>query len=173
MLPHATHERTTRESAHKPKGRSMEIQRLIGRSLRSACDLKQLSGYHILLDCDVLQADGSTRTNAINGGFLALALTIQSMLQKGLLARTPLIHKVCAISCAIHEDGALYFDPTYEQDSAACADINLIFTHTGQIIEIQGTGEKGPIALPSFDNFIKKAFEHTETIRKEQNRILS
>lgn len=172
MLPHATHTRTSRESGHKPKGRTMEIQRLIARVLRSACSLEKLNGFHILIDCDVLQADGSTRTNSINGAFVALSLTIKSMLNSGLIDVNPLKHEICAISCALQGE-TFSFDPTYEQDFRADADCNLIFTHQGKLVEIQATGEKGPLNVPSFDAFFHTAFHKTSAIRQAQQKALA
>ena len=172
MLPHATHTRSQRESSHKPKGRSMEIQRLIARVLRSACSLEKLNGYHILIDCDVLQADGSTRTNSINGAFVALSLTLGHMMRTGIIDVNPLKHSVCAISCALKETNT-FFDPTYEQDSCADADCNLVFTHKGHLIEIQATGEKGPLNIPCFNQFFNDAFLATSAIRQAQNKALA
>jgi len=167
MLPHATHERSTRESHAKPRGRSMEIQRLIARTLRCCCDLEMLQQKTILIDCDVVQADGSTRTHAINGAFVALSLTIQHMMQKGILDTNPIRHQICAIACALQQ-GTVVHDPTYANDSQADADINLVFTHHGSLIEIQGTGERQPMAIPSFDTFLQEAFAKTQHIRQAQ-----
>lgn len=172
MLPHATHSRSNRESLQKPKGRSMEIQRLIARALRAACNLTHLQGLHILVDCDVLQADGSTRTQSINGAFVALSLTVTKMMQRGLIHTNPIIHNICAIACAV-QGSELHFDPTYTEDSSADADCNFVFTHKGALVEIQGTGERGPIDVPSFDNLLRTAFEHTHTARTEQLRALA
>jgi len=172
MLPHATYTRSDRESSSKPRGRSMEIQRLIGRCLRSVCDLTVLEGFQIRLDCDVIQADGGTRVTAINGGFVALAITFAKMMQSGLITKTPLLNKLCALSCVI-KDGKPIFDPSYQEDSSADADINLVFTHTGHLVEIQGTGEQGPIQIQSWSDFITESFEKTSEIRKSQNQALA
>lgn len=172
MLPHATHSRSARESLTKPKGRSMEIKRLIARSLRAACHLPYLTNTAIILDCDVLQADGGTRTTAINGAFVALRLAIQNLLQRHLIEKNPIKHKLCAVSCAIHQERFI-FDPTYEEDSSADADLNIVFTHSGQLIEIQGTGEKSTINIPSFDDFLQQAFQATEAVRTEQQKALA
>ncbi|HLD14932.1 MAG TPA: ribonuclease PH [Burkholderiales bacterium] len=141
MLPRATGTRTTREAASgKQGGRTQEIQRLIGRSLRSAMDLTLLGERTITIDCDVLQADGGTRTASITGGFVALADAVQHLLDKGLLKKTPLRHHVASVSAGIYK-GTPVLDLDYAEDSNAETDMNFVMNETGRFIEIQGTAE--------------------------------
>jgi ribonuclease PH len=142
MLPRATITRTPREvNKGKPSGRTQEIQRLIGRSLRAVVDLEALGERSFIVDCDVLQADGGTRTAAITGGFLALALAIRQLLQFNALARNPIRDHVAAISAGI-VNGVPLLDLCYEEDSAAQVDMNLVMTASGDLVEVQATGEK-------------------------------
>lgn len=143
MLPRATHTRNTRESTKgKVSGRTMEIQRLIGRSLRSVVDLDKLGERSILIDCDVLQADGGTRTASITGAFIALKLAIDELLRKKILSENPIKEYVAAVSVGILEDRCCVIDLDYEEDSKAIVDMNLVMTESGEFVEIQGTGEK-------------------------------
>lgn len=142
MLPASTNRRTKRERTNR-KGRSMEIERLIGRSLRSVVDLNRLGEYTITLDCDVLQADGGTRTASITGAWVALHDALYSLIEKDLLPRLPLTGQVAAISMG-YVNGQPLLDLDYPEDSHADIDMNLVGTETGQIIEVQGTGEGGP-----------------------------
>ena len=142
MLPASTNRRTKRERANR-KGRSMEIERLIGRSLRSVVDLNRLGEYTITLDCDVLQADGGTRTASITGAWVALHDALYSLVEKDILPRLPLTGQVAAISMG-YVNGKPLLDLDYSEDSHADIDMNLVGTETGQIIEVQGTGEGGP-----------------------------
>jgi ribonuclease PH len=146
MLPRATLERTRREvTAGKPSGRSQEIQRLIGRSLRSVIDLGRLGERQITIDCDVLQADGGTRTAAITGGWVALNDCILWMTARGMLSESPLRDHVAAISCGI-VGGAPVLDLDYVEDSGAETDANFVMTGSGGIVEIQGTAEAAPFS---------------------------
>lgn len=141
MLPRATHTRGNREAARgKQSGRTQEIQRLIGRSLRAVTDLKKLGERQITLDCDVIQADGGTRTAAISGAWVALRLAVDKLIANGLVAEDPIIRKVAAISCGIHQ-GTPVLDLDYEEDSAADADANFVLTSDGKIAEAQATAE--------------------------------
>jgi ribonuclease PH len=141
MLPRATHTRGSREAAKgKQSGRTQEIQRLIGRSLRAVVDLEKLGERQITLDCDVLQADGGTRTAAISGAWVALRLAIDGLLQKELLAADPIVQQVAAISCGIYE-GTPVLDLDYIEDSNAHADANFVLTGDGNIAEAQATAE--------------------------------
>ena len=142
MLPASTNRRTKRERTNR-KGRSMEIERLIGRSLRSVVDLNRLGEYTITLDCDVLQADGGTRTASITGAWVALHDALYSLVEKDILPRLPLTGQVAAISMG-YVNGQPLLDLDYPEDSHADIDMNLVGTETGQIIEVQGTGEGGP-----------------------------
>ena len=141
MLPRATVTRNSRDiSKLKLNGRSAEIQRLIGRALRGAVNLELLGERTITIDCDVLQADGGTRTASISGGFIALKMAINSLLEKGVLEIDPINHAVAAISVGIVNDEPM-LDLCYSEDSTAMADVNVIMTDAGGFVEIQGTGE--------------------------------
>ena len=144
MLPRATHTRGNREAAKgKQSGRTQEIQRLIGRSLRAVVDLPKLGERQIIVDCDVIQADGGTRTAAITGGYVALHLAFQHMLRLRAVAAIPLVDQVAAISCGIYQ-GTPVLDLDYAEDSEADTDANFVMTGDGRIIEVQGTAEKTP-----------------------------
>ncbi|MDO4686999.1 MAG: ribonuclease PH [Corynebacterium sp.] len=141
MLPAATHERMPRESVKgKVKGRTHEISRLIGRSLRAAIDLTQLGENTIAIDCDVLQADGGTRTAAITGAYVALADAVAELKRRGVVTGDPLLPPVAAVSVGII-DGHVCLDLPYEEDSRAEVDMNVIMTDAGKFVEVQGTGE--------------------------------
>jgi ribonuclease PH len=142
MLPYSTHQRKARDSAKgKIDGRSQEIQRLIGRSLRAAIDLEKVGPRTIWVDCDVLQADGGTRTAAITGAFVALSLAIRRLLQEGRLAVNPLLAPVAAVSAGI-VDGRPLLDLCYTEDVAAAVDMNVVMNAGGAFIELQGSGEE-------------------------------
>ena len=142
MLPRATNSRNPREAAKgKQSGRTQEIQRLIGRSLRTAIDLEKLGERQIIIDCDVIEADGGTRTASITGGFVALARAIQSLQKKGELKTNPLLDPVAAISCGIVK-GVPLLDLDYVEDSGAEVDANIIMTAKGEIVELQMSGEE-------------------------------
>lgn len=142
MLPRATNSRNPREAAKgKQSGRTQEIQRLIGRALRTSVDLEKLGERQIIIDCDVIEADGGTRTASITGGFVALALALQTLQKRGLLKKNPLIVPVAAISCGI-VDGQARLDLDYEEDSRAEVDANIIMTADGQMVEVQASGEE-------------------------------
>jgi ribonuclease PH len=144
MLPRSTHGRQERESRRGGlKGRTQEISRLIGRSLRAAVDLAALGPRTVILDCDVLQADGGTRTAAITGAFVALALALEGLRRQGLLTALPLTDQVAAVSVGAHHD-QLFLDLDYEEDSQAAVDANFVGTGKGELIEVQLTGEAGP-----------------------------
>ena len=146
MLPRATNERTGREASRgKQGGRTLEIQRLIGRSLRAVTDLAKLGEMQVRIDCDVIQADGGTRTASITGGFVALHLACQNLVQLGLLSEIPLFDEVAAISCGLYE-GLVVLDLDYGEDSNAQADANFVLTGKGGIVEIQGTAEDRPFS---------------------------
>ncbi|MDR1452987.1 MAG: ribonuclease PH, partial [Candidatus Margulisbacteria bacterium] len=141
MLPGATNERVARDR-YKVGGRTMEIQRLIGRALRAAIDLKKLGEITITLDCDVIQADGGTRTASISGAFVALRLAVNKLLAGGKILIDPIVDSVAAVSAGI-VDGEPRLDLMYLEDSAAEVDLNVIMTGSGQLVEVQGTGEHG------------------------------
>jgi len=146
MLPRATHTRGSREAARgKQGGRTVEIQRLIGRSLRAVTDLDLLGKRSVSIDCDVLQADGGTRTAAITGAWVALRIAVNRLLAEGVLEKDPIIGQVAAVSCGFVE-GAALLDLQYSEDSKAEMDANFIMTPEGGIIEIQATAEDKPLA---------------------------
>jgi ribonuclease PH len=141
MLPRATHTRGQREAAKgKQSGRTQEIQRLIGRSLRAVVDLGKLGERQITLDCDVIQADGGTRTAAISGAWVALRLAIDGLIESGELAEDPIQAQIAAVSCGIHQQTPV-LDLDYDEDSAADADANFVLISGGQIAEVQATAE--------------------------------
>src|SRR3546814_13845772 len=141
MLPRATHTRGNREAAKgKQSGRTQEIQRLIGRSLRSVVDLKKLGERQITLDCDVIQADGGTRTASISGAWVALRLAVNTLVAKELISEDPIVQKVAAISCGIY-NGTPVLDLDYDEDSNAGADANFVLTSDGNIAAAQATAE--------------------------------
>ena len=151
MLPRATHTRGRREAAQgKQSGRTQEIQRLIGRSLRAVVDLKALGERQISVDCDVIQADGGTRTAAITGAWVALRLATRYLLEEGLIASDPILDQVAAISCGVFS-GTPVLDLDYEEDSNAEADANFVLTGRGDIVEIQATGEKRGFSEGEFE----------------------
>jgi len=157
MLPRATHTRGRREAAQgKQSGRTQEIQRLIGRSMRAVVDLKALGERQITLDCDVVQADGGTRTAAITGGWVALTLACRKLLEEGLITRDPILDHVAAVSCGIFQ-GEPVLDLEYEEDSNAEADANFVLTGTRQIVEAQATGEKRGFSRAEFDALLDLA----------------
>ncbi|GIX49942.1 MAG: ribonuclease PH [Limisphaera sp.] len=142
MLPYSTLQRKPREiSKGRPEGRTQEIQRLIGRALRTALDLEKLGERTLWVDCDVLQADGGTRTAAITGGYVALALAVRRLLCEGTLTESPLRPPVAAVSVGIVQ-GQVLLDLCYQEDVTACVDLNLVMNRAGEFIEIQGTGEE-------------------------------
>ena len=150
MLPRATHTRGRREAAAgKQSGRTQEIQRLIGRSMRAVVDMKALGERQISIDCDVLQADGGTRTASITGAWVALRLATQQLLDKGVLEKDPILDSVAAISCGVFNTPVLDLD--YDEDSNAEADANFVLTGNGDIVEIQATGEKRGFTRAEFE----------------------
>ncbi len=162
MIPRATNVRTQREvNKGKPTGRTMEIQRLIGRSLRSAVDLKKLGERTIIVDCDVIQADGGTRTASITGGYLALETAVEQLINSGLLSQNPVIAKVAAISVG-KVKGEILLDLEYSEDSLAEVDMNIVMNSKNEFIEIQGTGEEATFSYDELIKFIevaKRGFE--------------
>ncbi len=157
MLPRATHTRGRREaSAGKQSGRTQEIQRLIGRSLRAVVDLKALGERQVLIDCDVIQADGGTRTAAITGAWVAMASALNYLRAEEVLKADPILDQVAAVSCGIVE-GHPVLDLDYEEDSNAEADSNFVLTAKGGIVEIQATGEKRGFSRVEFDQLFTLA----------------
>ncbi len=151
MLPRATHTRGRREAAQgKQSGRTQEIQRLIGRSLRAVVDMRALGERQIQIDCDVVQADGGTRTAAITGAWVALRLATRYLLEEGVIKTDPILDQVAAVSCGVHQNLAV-LDLDYEEDSSAEADSNFVLTGAGDIVEIQATGEKRGFSRAEFE----------------------
>ena len=173
MLPRATAERTRRESTSgKPSGRTHEIQRLIGRSLRSVVDLGQLAERQITLDCDVLQADGGTRTAAITGAWVALHDCIQWMKSRSIITGNPLRDHVAAISCGIVK-GTPVIDLDYAEDSTAETDANFVMTGSGGLVEIQGTAEGKPFSEDELLSLLKLAKNGIGTLVSMQKSIIA
>ena len=168
MLPGSTNSRNKRESkVGKQSGRTVEIQRLIGRSLRSVVDLEKLMGYQIIVDCDVLQADGGTRTASITGGYVALCLAIKKLVQKGLIKKNPIKDFVAAISCGIVNEKILV-DLDYDEDSAAQVDANFVLSKESGFSEIQISGEENTFNLNSVTEMIDKTEKSMKNIFKIQ-----
>jgi len=173
MLPRATHTRGDREAARgKQSGRTQEIQRLIGRSLRAVVDRKLMGEMTITLDCDVLNADGGTRCASITGAYVALALAIRALQSKNILKANPLVGQVAAISCGIYQ-GTPVLDLDYAEDSAADADANFILTAGGGIIEIQATAEKSAFDDTAFAALMTLARAGTAELFKAQQSALA
>jgi len=172
MLPGSTHERIKRERKGI-SGRSQEIQRLIARSLRAGIDLVKLGEIMITVDCDVLVADGGTRTTSITGGFVALNLAINKLLSSGELKENPITHQVAAISIGINKDGNIISDLNYEEDSSCETDMNIVMTKSGKFIEVQGTAEGQPFSSEQFGMLIDCAKVSLKTTFGAQDKILS
>ena len=170
MLPRATHTRSDREASRgKQGGRTLEIQRLIGRSLRAAVDLSALGEHTITVDCDVIQADGGTRTAAITGACVALVDALNYMRKKGMVKINPLQTMVAAISVGIYE-GEPVADLQYEEDSTADTDMNVVMTETGKMIEVQGTAENEPFSMDEMTAMLdiaRHAIRELNDIQKE------
>jgi len=157
MLPRATNTRTDREAARgKQSGRTQEIQRLIGRSLRAVADLSALGERTIHIDCDVLQADGGTRTASITGAYVALHDAVTLLLARGLIARTPLLDFVAAVSVGVYQ-GTPVLDLDYAEDSACDTDMNVVMTGSGGFVEVQGTAEGAPFSREEMDTLLQIA----------------
>ncbi len=173
MLPRATQTRTQREITRgKLQGRSQEIQRLIGRSLRAIADLKALGERTIYIDCDVLHADGGTRTAAITGAYVAFALASKKLIKSGKITRPLAIDQVAAVSVGIVEDTPL-LDLKYDEDSHAQVDMNIVCTGGGKFIELQGTAEKGPFSREQMDSLLALGMRGIETLISTQMAMIS
>ncbi len=172
MLPGSTHTRSAREAARgKQSGRTLEIQRLIGRSLRAVCDLEGLGERTITLDCDVLQADGGTRTASISGAFVALTIAIQGLLHAGVLKQSPLHGQVAAISVGIY-NGAAVLDLDYAEDSGAETDMNVVMKDATSFIEIQGTAEGHAFHRDELNALLDLATAGIQTVQQQQDVAL-
>ena len=170
MLPRSTHTRTRRERSG-PKGRTQEIQRLIGRSLRSVTDMDLMGQHTVTVDCDVLQADGGTRTASITGACVALIMAGRWMLREGLVERTFVDQKVAAVSVGI-VDGSPCLDLDYREDVAAQVDMNLVATERGGLVEVQGTAEGDPFSRAALDELIDLGMSGIESLLAAQARAL-
>ncbi|KAJ6644879.1 Ribonuclease PH [Pseudolycoriella hygida] len=172
MLPRSTTTRVKREAVHgKQSGRTQEIQRLIGRTMRCAVDLKVLGERQFIIDCDVINADGGTRTAAITGSYIALHLAISSLIAKKILKTNPLIKQIAAVSAGIY-NGHPIVDLDYLEDSNAEVDANFVFTSSGDIIEIQSTAEKEPFSEQQFNEMFKLAKDAVAELFILQNKVL-
>jgi ribonuclease PH len=173
MLPRATHTRSQREAAKgKQTGRTMEIQRLIGRALRASIDLSLLGPRTIVIDCDVLQADGGTRTASISGGFVAMALASRRLRRNGNILQDPLRFAVAAVSVGIVEGQAL-LDLDYSEDSVAEVDLNLVGNDRGEIIEVQGSAEGKVFNRQALNQMLDLALEGIGSLVKAQKQVLN
>ena len=173
MLPRATHTRSAREvSQGRPSGRTSEIQRLIGRSLRAVIDMKKMPDRTLTVDCDVLQADGGTRTAAITGAYVAASLALSRLLLTGDVADWPVTDQLAAVSVGI-VDGVPLLDLEYVEDQAAEVDMNVIATAGGSLVEIQGTGEKRSFRREEMDALVDLAFQGIRELAVAQNAVLA
>ena len=172
MLPRANRERSRRDvDKLKLSSRSAEIQRLIGRSLRAAVDMKRLGERTITIDCDVLQGDGGTRTASITGGFIALSLACRKLVEDGVLAASPIVHSVTAVSAGIVED-ELLLDLQYSEDSRAQVDLNCVMNELGEIVEVQGTGEGRAFTLAEQQDLLRLCAKGCRELRAIQRKAL-
>ncbi len=173
MLPRSTHERMGREAAKgKQSGRTQEIQRLIGRSLRAVVDLEKLGERTIVLDCDVIQADGGTRTAGITGSFVALHDAVSGLMQKGLVKENPIREFIAAISVGIYE-GVPVLDLDYAEDSACDTDMNVVMLGNGHFVEVQGTAEGHPFTRAEMDELLELAKTGIEQLIEMQRAALA
>lgn len=171
MLPAATHTRSRRESNSSPKGRTQEIQRLIGRSLRTVVDMGALGEATCTVDCDVIQADGGTRTAAITGAFIAMSDAFTRWQQAGKIAASPVLSHVAATSVGL-VDGVMMLDLDYSEDSIAEVDMNVVMDDTGRFIEVQGTGERTPFDRHRLDDLLDLAAAGVKRLVTIQKRVL-
>ena len=170
MLPRSAQTRIPRESK-KPSGRTQEIQRLIGRSLRAVVDLSKMPETMIYIDCDVIQADGGTRVASVSGGFVALYLAIQKLIKEGKLTKNPIREFVAAVSCDISDSQAV-LDVDYDEDSTSQVDMNFILTESGKIVEIQGTAEGEPFTEDQFNELLELGKQGIKQIIAKQKEAL-
>lgn len=167
MLPTATHERTTREAKRgQQNGRTQEIQRLIGRSLRAGIDLKKLGELSIIVDCDVIQADGGTRCASITGGFIALEMAIAQLITEGKLSESPIIERIAAVSVGILNDEVM-LDLDYAADSACSVDMNVVMTQSGRFVEVQASGEEATFTPAQLQDMLTLAASGIQTLFNE------
>lgn len=173
MLPRATEQRTIREAARgKLGGRTMEIQRLIGRALRAVVDLEKLGERTIWVDCDVIQADGGTRTASITGAFVATVLAVGKLVEEEIIEELPITDYLAAISVGVDEAGDVVLDLDYEKDSAAQVDMNIVMTGDGRFVEIQGTGEESTFSYDELQLMLEQATEGIKELFVIQQGVL-
>lgn len=171
MLPRSTHERMNRETRGGPSGRTLEIQRLIGRSLRSAVDLSLLGEYTITVDCDVLQADGGTRTASITGACVALVDALEHLRKQGLLKTNPLKYLIAAVSVGVYKEMPI-LDLDYVEDSSAETDMNIVMNEQNAFIEVQGTAERRPFQIQDLQGMLDLAKTGIRTLIEKQKAAL-
>lgn len=171
MLPRSTQTRNRRDGIGKVNSRGIEIQRLIGRSLRQAVDLSKMPGYTIAIDCDVLQADGGTRTASITGSCIAVYDAIHTMLQQGMITESPFIQWIAAISAGVI-DGKIEVDLDYALDSRAEVDMNIVMTEKGEFVEIQGTGEHGSFNQKQLNAMLSLSKKVITKLIKQQKKAV-
>ena len=172
MLPRSTSTRMVRESSRgRPSGRTQEIQRIIGRALRSVIDLKAMGERTFWLDCDVIQADGGTRTASVTGAFVALALAVQKLLDKGTFTDSPLLDFVAAVSVGV-VSGEVYLDLAYEEDSTAEVDMNVVMSGGGSFVEIQGTAEAAPFDRSQLNRMLDLASAGISSLIERQKEVI-
>lgn len=171
MLPSATHTRSQRERS-KIGGRTMEIQRLIGRSLRSVIDLEKLGERSITLDCDVLVADGGTRTTSISGAFVALCIAVRGLLESGKILSNPIKDQLAALSVGITTEGKIIADLNYEEDSSCGTDMNIVMTSSGRFVEVQGTAEGEPFSREQLNALLECADVALKSVFSAQRKVL-
>ena len=171
MLPGSTQTRTTRETS-RPRGRTQEIKRLIARSLRAAVDLHKLGERQIVVDCDVIQADGGTRTASITGGYVALAMAVNRLVARGVLEENPLLQPVAAVSVGLIE-GQVHLDLDYALDLAADVDLNVVMTGDGKFVEVQGTAEGDPFSRQELNTMLDVAAGGIEDLVAQQKAALA
>jgi ribonuclease PH len=171
MLPGSTHDRIRRET-NGPKGRTQEIQRLIGRSLRAVVDMKKLGERQVILDCDVLIADGGTRTTSISGAYVAMEMAFKKLISEGKLKESPLKEKLGALSVGLNKEGKVIADLNYEEDSSCEADVNIVMTESGKFVEVQGTAEGDPFSREQLDALLECAEIALKSVFKAQGEAL-
>lgn len=171
MLPSATHTRSDRERKGA-SGRTQEIQRLIGRSLRSVVDMSKLGERTIMLDCDVIVADGGTRTTSISGAYVALEMAVRRLIKEGKLTNNPIKEGLCAISIGINSNNEIIADLNYEEDSTCGTDMNIVMTTSGKFVEVQGTAEKEPFSMDQLTSLLACAQTALKVVIKEQQAVL-
>jgi ribonuclease PH len=171
MLPSSTHTRSDRERKG-PSGRTQEIQRLIGRSLRAIVDMQKLGERTIMLDCDVIVADGGTRTTSISGAYVALEMAVRKLMKEGLIKQNPIKDGLCAISIGITSNNEVIADLNYEEDSSCDTDMNIVMTSSGKFVEVQGTAEKEPFSMNHLNDLLACAQTALKVVVKEQQAAL-